>query len=84
VTLARFCMIGIEINVLLMIFNLLPIPPLDGSHVAMRVFGINDPFLVERLRFIGLIALFGLLATGAFGTIWFAVGEPIVRVMTGM
>jgi Zn-dependent protease len=84
VTLARFCMIGVEINVLLMIFNLLPIPPLDGSHVAVRVFGINDPYVVERMRFIGLIVLFGLLMTGAFNTVWYAVGDPIVRVMTGM
>jgi Zn-dependent protease len=84
VTLARFCMIGVEINILLMIFNLLPIPPLDGSHVAVQVFGIRDPYTIERLRFIGFIVLLGLLTTGAFGTVWYAVGDPIVRVMTGM
>jgi len=83
-TLAFFCHIGVEKNILLMVFNLLPIPPLDGSRVAARMFGINDPYVIERLQFIGLIVLFGLLTTGAFGTVWNAVGVPIVRVMTGM
>jgi Zn-dependent protease len=29
------CWIGIQLNVLLMLFNLIPIPPLDGSHVLL-------------------------------------------------
>ncbi len=38
---------GVQINVLLMIFNLIPIPPLDGSHV---LFDVVDPRTAHELR----------------------------------
>ena len=36
-TLLRMCDWGIFINLLLAFFNLIPIPPLDGSHVVYRL-----------------------------------------------
>jgi len=36
-TLLRMCDWGIVINLLLAFFNLIPIPPLDGSHVVYRL-----------------------------------------------
>ena len=39
--------VGIEINVILMLFNLIPIPPLDGSHV---LFDILDPRTAQSVR----------------------------------
>ena len=54
------------INILLGIFNLIPIPPLDGSHILFTFF----PSLEEKAReiyakagFIGLAILFFLLIT---------------------
>ena len=38
---------GIELNVVLMVFNLIPIPPLDGSHV---LFDFLDPRTAHDLR----------------------------------
>jgi Zn-dependent protease len=57
---------GIRINFLLMIFNLLPIPPLDGSHVFAYLL---PPRLAVRYRQIGMggmIILFALLFLGGF------------------
>jgi Zn-dependent protease len=39
--------IGIELNVVLLLFNLLPIPPLDGSHV---LFDLLDPRTAQSAR----------------------------------
>ncbi len=74
----QFCAIGIQINALLMVFNLLPIPPLDGSHVAARLLGVQDPHLVDRLAPIGFLVLFLLISTSLFGAIYRAAVIPLV------
>ena len=77
-SLAIFCLYGISINLLLMIFNLLPIPPLDGSHVAARVLGIGDPHLVDRLAPLGFVVLFLFVSTPAFGWLINTVLSPLM------
>lgn len=55
---------GITVNILLMVLNLLPIPPLDGSRVLA---GILPPGLARglyRLEPFGLIVLLALLLSG--------------------
>ena len=58
------CAIGVNLNTLLIAFNLLPIPPLDGSHVFKYL--LPRPLAVQYERFgrFGLIALIALLAWG--------------------
>jgi Zn-dependent protease len=59
--------VGVIINSLLMILNLFPIPPLDGSRV---VFSILPAWLASRYAKIepyGLVILLVLFATGALG-----------------
>jgi Zn-dependent protease len=57
---------GILINLVLAFFNLLPIPPLDGSHV---VYHLLPPRLGARYREIGRYGILILI-----GIIWFAPG----------
>ena len=63
-------LIGVQFNLLLAVFNLLPIPPLDGSHVVKHLL---PPALSFRYQQIGR---YGLLILMLF--LW--VGGPALRV----
>lgn len=58
------CVFGVQINALLIAFNLMPIPPLDGSHVFKYL--LPRPLAVQYVRFgrFGLLVLIALLAWG--------------------
>ncbi len=60
---------GIAINLILMVLNLLPIPPLDGSRVLNGFLPERYARQVDRLEQYGLIIVIALLVTGTLGRI---------------
>ena len=63
-TLLKVCVWGIVINMMLAMFNLIPIYPLDGSHVAMEVLPDKWLGLYEKHIPYGMYILLGLMLTG--------------------
>jgi|SRR5580704_2234664 Zn-dependent protease len=55
---ALFLYFVILINLLLFVFNLIPIPPLDGSHILRHFLPYRAVQLYDRMGMFGLIILF--------------------------
>ena len=54
-------LLGIQVNLLLAVFNLLPIPPLDGSHVLKHLLPAPLAQLYARAARFGFLILVALL-----------------------
>jgi Zn-dependent protease len=57
-------LIGIQLNVALAAFNLIPLPPLDGSHVMKYLLPPAWSLGYQRLGRYGLVLLFLLISFG--------------------
>ncbi len=66
---------GIIINIVLMVLNLVPLPPLDGGRIAVSLLPHRLAYQFARLEPYGMIILMVLLFTGILG----AVMTPVMR-----
>lgn len=60
---------GFTLNIVLMIFNLLPIPPMDGSRIVAGFLPPRMAMQYQRLEPYGFFILLGLIAFGLLQTI---------------
>jgi Zn-dependent protease len=83
--LLTLAVLGIQLNVLLALFNLVPIPPLDGSKVAS--FGLRGDLGEKYDRIVGpygFVILMLLLMTGALGYVLGPIQNLILRALFGL
>ncbi|KAF0814345.1 putative zinc metalloprotease Rip2 [Andreprevotia sp. IGB-42] len=60
---------GVSINLSLMVLNLLPLPPLDGSKILMSLLPYKQAVALSRIEPYGFFILLALLATGVLEVI---------------
>ena len=60
---------GIEINVILMVLNLLPLPPLDGGRMSVSLLPHRVAYQFSRIEPYGFIILLVLLFSGVLGAV---------------
>jgi Zn-dependent protease len=68
--------IGIAINLMLMVLNLLPVPPLDGGRIAVGILPMRAAAALARVEPYGFIVIVVLLVTGLLGDLL----RPLYRV----
>jgi Zn-dependent protease len=52
---------SVEINVLLMLFNLLPIPPLDGGRIAVGLLPRNAAYALSQVEPVGMFLVIAIV-----------------------
>jgi len=67
--------IGVFLNIMLIFFNLLPVPPLDGSHVLYHLLPVNLAHAYRQLFPYGMFVLYALLFLGALTPMWVLAGR---------
>jgi Zn-dependent protease len=71
------CEVGVYLNVILAVFNLLPIPPLDGSWILEGLLPQSLAGVFRSIRPFGFVLLLLLLYTGVFR----AILNPVLSVV---
>lgn len=72
---------SVILNIILMVFNLLPIPPLDGFHVLEGMVSTETYVKLQRIQQFGPMLLLVLVLFG--GRFLGAILGPVIRVLGG-
>jgi len=75
----QFLLAMVILNVLLAVFNMVPVPPLDGGNVLAGLLPGKGHELFDLLRPYGFLIIYGLLLTG----ILWQIVEPVQAVIVG-
>ncbi|HEY2969854.1 MAG TPA: site-2 protease family protein [Casimicrobiaceae bacterium] len=78
---------GIDVNLVLMALNLLPIPPLDGGRIALSLLPGPLAYRYSRLEPYGFMVVILLLVTGVLNYLMLPVmrgGEYAIRWLLGL
>jgi Zn-dependent protease len=76
--------VGVSINVLLMILNLLPIPPLDGGRIAVSLLPDPAASSFARIEPYGFMVVIFLLISGLLGTLMSPLVVLVERVLQAL
>ena len=67
--LLQMCFVGVSINVVLMVLNLLPMPPLDGGRIAVSLLPNTYANKLAQVEKYGFAILIALMFTGVLNKI---------------
>jgi Zn-dependent protease len=81
----RMILMSVSLNIVLMIFNLFPLPPLDGFHILEGLVSTDMYIKLQQLQQAGPMILLGLILLANFTrfNIFSIIFNPMVRTLGG-
>ena len=80
-TISGFVLMFVQVNLCFMVFNLIPIPPLDGSRILGLFLSTRSYFKLQQLERYSFMIIIVLSLTGVFDRI---IGTGVGVVLTGL
>ncbi len=81
----EMCKAGMLTNVVMFVFNLFPLPPLDGGRILVGLLPWRQAQWVARVEPWGFFIVLGLVLAGIVGTLWLrplmAVGADAIHLL---
>ena len=68
--LIKMCQGGVLVNVVMFVFNLFPIPPLDGGRILVGLLPLRQAVAVSRIEPWGFYIVMALVLTKVINTFW--------------
>jgi Zn-dependent protease len=77
----RVLMAFMQLNLLLAVFNMIPVPPLDGGNVLAGL--VTGPMAdaLDRMRPYGIFILYGLMFLGVFSTVVYPLAFRLMELL---
>lgn len=79
-TVSEISLLGVKMNLIFMVFNLIPILPLDGGRIVQGMLPLRQSLEFGKIEPYGMYIVFGLAFLGVIGPIiW-----PVVNFLAGL
>ena len=76
----KMCQGGMLVNVVMFVFNLFPLPPLDGGRILVGLLPYRQAELVSRIEPWGFFVVMALVLAGVVSTWWL---QPLMALTYG-
>ena len=77
----KMCQGGVLVNVVMFVFNLFPLPPLDGGRILVGLLPMKQALAVSRIEPWGFFIVMGLVIAGVLSTLWM---QPLMALTFGL
>ena len=77
----KMCQAGILVNVVMFVFKLFPLPPLDGGRILVGLLPYKQAMLVSRIEPWGFFVVMALVLAGVLSKLWL---QPLMSVTYGV